>query len=87
MWGGGVLLCMCDSKATLHCVNNRPKMCTQKVVIEGKVVFEFSFKVFFLAGHKDCRIMYNKTHTQLHSPSNIPPPPSSFHQLKHTQRY
>jgi hypothetical protein len=41
---GGVLLCMFDSEATSRCVNNRPKMGTQKVIrIAEKVVFEFSF--------------------------------------------
>jgi hypothetical protein len=45
MWR--VLLCMCDSEATFHCVTKRPKMGTQKVIrIEEKVVCEFYFKVW-----------------------------------------
>jgi hypothetical protein len=50
--GGGVLLCMCDSEATFHCVSNRSKMGTQKVIrVEEKVVFEYSLKVWLV--HED----------------------------------
>jgi hypothetical protein len=86
--GGSVILCMCDSETTFHCVNNRPKMGIQKVIrIEEKVVCEFYFKVRLEQEDLVSTVKYTLTPTQLHSPSKIPPPPSSFHQLKQTQRY
>jgi hypothetical protein len=71
----GVILCMYDGKAAFHCVNNRPKMGTQKVIgIEKKVVFEFSFKVWLVHEYCNGRTLYS-TLKLIHSYT----PPSTLH--------